>query len=48
MRTLLIAFLPLSLAVGGSACAVDATGPNCSNGKPCGNTCIEKTDTCYP
>ena len=26
----------------------DSTGPgkNCSTGKPCGRTCIAKTDTC--
>jgi hypothetical protein len=25
----------------------DPIGPNCTTGKPCGNTCIEASDTCH-
>jgi hypothetical protein len=41
---LLAAAAPATLA-----CGKDSTGPcckTCTNGKPCGDTCIAKTDVC--
>lgn len=58
MRTALLAlrFIPLLLLGAGAPAATlgckDSTGPNgcckvCKTGKPCGNTCISRTETCH-
>lgn len=50
MRIYRIALVLLVVVFLFGACADSVTGsggPNCSKGKACGKTCIEKTDTCH-
>ncbi len=47
MKKLLPIAAVVALALASCAPSYAGSGPNCTIGKPCGNSCISQKDTCH-